>query len=137
MISKSQASQLADDIVEAGRRDRTWRNRFTRPLPRWFRGAHLDGLSNHERHVRFAEMSRRAFGRPGWVLFSLSAIAGIIVAAFCLAKPPIAALVAWPAAIVMVTRHYALRREFGRDTRAFAARAANTLPSEPLPNERA
>ncbi len=137
MISKSQASQIADDIVETGRRDRTWRNGFARPLPLWFRGSHLAGLSDYERHARFDEMSRRALSRPGWVLASLLIIAAILVPALCLAKPPIFALTAWPAVMVMAARHYTLRREFAKDARAFAARAANTVPVEPLPRKRA
>ena len=134
MISKSQASQIADDVVDAGRRDRTWRNGFTRPLPRWFRGAHLADLSDYERHVRFEELSRRALTRPGWVIAALAIMAAFVAPAIFFARMPFAALFGSP--VVLAARHYALRREFANDARAFAARAANTAPVEPLPQER-
>ena len=137
MISKSQASQIADEVVAAGRRDRTWRSGFTRPLPHWFRGPHLAGLSDYEHHASFDEMSRRALRRPGWVLATLAIVAAVLVPALYIAWLPPAALAMWPAVIVMMSRHYTLRREFAKDARAFAARAANTVPVEPLPRERA
>lgn len=137
MIPKSQASQIADEIVEAGRRDRAWRNGFTRPLPHWFHGPHLAGLSEYERHARFEELSRRALSKSGWVLAALSISAVILVPAFYVAKLPIAALAMWPAIIVLMSRQYTLRREFAKDARAFAARQENTVPADPRPREHA
>jgi hypothetical protein len=135
MISKSQASQIADGVLEAGRRDRTWRNGFTHPLPRWFRGAHLAGLSDYERHGRFDELSRRLLNRPGWMIAALSIVAGFAVPAIFFARMPFALLFASP--VVLAARHYALRREFANDARAFAGRAGNTVPVESLRQERA
>ena len=130
MIPKSQASRIADEVIEAGRRDRAWRDGFTRPLPHWFRGAHLAGLSDVQRHARFDEMSRRALGRPGWATVALSIMAAIVVPALFFTRLPVIALAASPA--ILIARHVALRREFDKDARAFAANAA---PAQPLPRE--
>ncbi len=132
MISTSQASRIADEVVEAGRRDRAWRDGFTRPLPHWFHGAHLVGLSDDQRHARFDEMSRRALGRPGWATAALLVMAAIVVPALFFARLPIVVLAASPA--ILIARHVALRREFDKDAREFAA---NATPVQPLPPEQA
>jgi len=128
MISKSQASQVADEVIEAGRRDRASRGGFTRPLPHWLHGPHLAGLSDHQRRACFEELIR-----PGWATTALLISAAIVAPTIFVARLPVAVPAACPA--VLAARHDALRREFAEDAHAFAARAANTAPGEPLPRE--
>ena len=121
MIPQSKASRITDDVVAAGWRDGAYRKGFARPLPHWFEGPQLDGLSNLERRVRFDAMSRRALRDPRWVLVTLVPIAAIVVPGHFLAGLPIAALATWSAATVLVCRHVALRRQWRPDVRAFAS----------------
>ena len=137
MISKSKASQIADDAIKAGRRDRAWRSEFTHPLPRWFSGPHLADLSDDERHARFDEMSRRALRRPGWVLTALAAIVAFVLLGLYVVKLPVAVLAVWPASIVLLVRHYTLRREFKQDGRAFDACEPDAAKIEPTTQDRA
>jgi len=131
MISKSKGSRIADEAIEAGRRDRAWRGGFTNPLPHWFRGAHLAGLSDYERHARFDEMSHRALRRPGWVVAALAGVAAVLIPGLWLARFPVAVLATWPAVVVVLVRHYTLRREFKRDVLAFASRKGDVVKTEP------
>jgi hypothetical protein len=121
MISKSQAAHIADDIVEAGRRDRAYSAGLTRPLPRWFMGPHLEGLSEHERRDRFHAMSQRAARRPGWAFAATLAITTAAIYCLHVARVQMVVFALWPAAGVLAWRHYDLRRELARDARAFVA----------------
>jgi len=137
MISKSTASQIADEAIEAGRRDRAWRNGFTKPLPRWFSGPHLANLSDYERHARFDEMSQRAMRRSGWTLAALAAVAAFVLLGLYVVRLPVAMLAIWPASIVLLVRHYALRREFKRDVLKFAACQSDATEIEATTQDRA
>jgi hypothetical protein len=127
MISKSKASQIADEVVAAGIRDRAQRaSFFATPVPRWFQGPHLVGLSVIKRRERYDEMSKRALKRPGWVLISLAIIAVMLVVALYLARLPISAIATCPAVVVLMVRHYALRSQLKRDVSVFESEARRT-----------
>jgi hypothetical protein len=133
MLPTSQASRVADEIIDANRRDRAWRSSFLHPLPTWFKGPHLAGLSEHERRERFDELSRRVLGRPSWVLGALATAGGIIAVGVFVVQLPVAVLAIWPATAVALWRHGALRREFKRDAQAYAASAADAAATRDRP----
>jgi len=120
-------------VIEAGKRDRAWRSGFTRPLPDWFTGAHLAGLSDHERRARFDEMSRRVTLHRGWVLAAIVGLAAVAAVGIWGPRSAAVAVAFWPASIVMIGRQYALRGEFKREAQAFALREGRVgEPDRPL-----
>jgi hypothetical protein len=124
MLSRSQSSEIADALVAARRAERAERSgffSFNRPLPRWFQGPHLDGLTIFERRERYNDLLKSAMRDPWWVLVSLLVCAAIVLPAFYMTHPPIALLVAGPSVVVILVRQYALRRRFQRESKALAA----------------
>jgi hypothetical protein len=124
MLPRSQSSEIADALVAAKRAERAERRgffSFSRPLPRWFRGPHLDGLTAFERRERYDDLLRSAMRDPWWVLVSLLVCSALVLSALFMDHPPIIVLVAGPSTVVILLRQYALRRRFQRDSKALAA----------------
>ena len=124
MLSRSQSSEIANALVAAKRAERAERSgffSFNRPLPDWFQGPHLDGLTVFERRERYNDLLKSAMRDPWWVLVSLLVCAAIVLPAFYMTHPPIALLVAGPSVLVILLRQYALRRRFQRESKALAA----------------
>jgi Flp pilus assembly protein TadB len=123
MLTRSQSSEIVDALVAAKRSERVAPGKFLwfiRPLPRWFYGQHLDGLSESERRERYNDLLQSTTRDPWLVLASLLVCAAIVVLCLFMSRPPTAVLVAGPAVVVTLLRQYALRRRFKREAKVLA-----------------
>ena len=123
MLSRPQSSEIADALVTAKRSERFNRGNFLsfiRPLPRWFQGPHLEGLTETERRERYNDLVHSCTRDPRLVLVSLLVCAAVVVPCLLMRRPPIVFLVAGPSAAVTLFRQYALRRQFKREAQELA-----------------